>query len=152
VHNDSESADQQNKSVDQPKLNKDKFDAYVQLANYWANSYQGRRDVEWKVGLALWAVILTAIINKDKLPTVPCPAVWLTIVWLIYVVVWLIPILVKNWRDKHLSHEHLKEGTNLISVYEEHRWLRVLDPYSLLFHALTTGLLLLALNYSLTHK
>ena len=132
---------------------KDKFDAYLQLANYWANSYQERRDVEWKVGLGLWAVILTAIINRDKLPTVPRPAVWLTIVWLIYVVVWLIPILVKNRRDKHLSHEHLKEGTNLIFTYEkESGWLRVLNPYSLLFHALTTGLLLLALNYSLTHK
>lgn len=132
---------------------KEKFDAYLQLANYWADSYQERRDVEWKVGLGLWAVILTAIISKDKLPTVPCPAVWLTIVWLIYVVVWLIPILVKNRRDKKRSHEPLEQGTNLISHYKEgSRWLRVLEPYSFLFHALTTGLLLLALNYSLTHK
>lgn len=131
---------------------KEKFDAYLQLANYWAESYQERRDVEWKVGLGLWAVILTAIISKDKLPTVPRPAVWLTIVWLIYVVVWLIPILVKNRRDKKRSHEHLEQGTNLISQYKGSRWLRVLEPYSFLFHALTTGLLLLVLNYSLTHK
>ena len=115
-----------------------------------------------KVGLGLWAVILTALITKD-LPKVPNPALWLTIVWLIYVFVWLIPILLKNGLDKSLSRHSAADGRKLLPKNEESEHDKkkneetkdeeplLLRGYSLLFHALTTGLLLLSLYDKLTH-
>jgi hypothetical protein len=75
----------------------------------------------------------------------------LILIWLIYVVVWLIPILLKNKRDKHMSRQYAAEGTALIPDYKKIRRLQFLDPYSAVFHALATGLLLLAFNHSLKH-
>src|SRR5262245_56599054 len=97
-------------NVSRNDLDKDKFDAYLTLANYWANSYQQRSEVEWKVSLGLWAVILTGLVSSEKIPPFPCSAVWLLLVWFIYVVVWLIPILLKNKHDKHMSRQYAAAG------------------------------------------
>jgi hypothetical protein len=46
---------------------KEKLDSLKSLADYWADSYERRRQVEWKVSLGFWAVILSGILNNDKL-------------------------------------------------------------------------------------
>ena len=155
-------------------IDKDKFDAYLELADYWTNSYQQRSEIEWKVGLGLWAVILTGIVSSHTLCRPPHFTLWLFFVWLVYIVVWLIPTLLKNRQDKHLAHLYAAAGTALvagekanaapesrvedlrdlvapavITTGELKRRMDWLNPYSVVFHALTTGVLLLALNHSL---
>jgi hypothetical protein len=144
----------QSSKNDQQMCDKDKFDAYLKLADYWEGRYEERRGVEWKVSLGLWAVILTGIANSEKLRRPPCFALWLSVAWLVYVIVWLTPILYKNKWDKELSHCYADAGTALIPACgqkenEKTQFKKLLDVYSFVFHSLTTGLLLLALNYSL---
>jgi hypothetical protein len=44
-----------------PKVDAPKFDDCMKLADYWADSYERRRAVEWKVSLGFWAVLLTGL-------------------------------------------------------------------------------------------
>ncbi len=45
---------------------KPRFEDCKALADYWADGYERRRAVEWKVSLGTWAVLLTSI-RTDKL-------------------------------------------------------------------------------------
>jgi hypothetical protein len=134
---------------DNNDFNKNRFDAYLKLADYWAGSYQLRNEVEWKVGLGLWAVILTSIVSSDKLPPIPHSARWLVFVWFVYVVLWVGPLSLMKMHERGLSHQYADKATALISAEKVGPPWRI--PYTGFFHALTTGVLLLALNCSLKH-
>src|SRR5262249_31867904 len=99
---------------DSNAFERDRFDAYLKLADYWASRYQLRNEVEWKVGLGLWAVILTGIVSSDKLPRIPYSALWLIGVWLIYVVFWLTPISLAKKQERDLSRQYADEAKALI--------------------------------------
>jgi hypothetical protein len=96
---------------------------------------------------------LGGILNNDKLHQLWSPTFYryLVGVWLAYIFLWLIPIQLKNQDDRDLSYDCLKAGTLLVRgpVKASKLWLTLLTPYSTFFHAVTTALLLLALNYSL---
>jgi hypothetical protein len=157
-----------------------KFDDCMKLAQFWADSYQRRRDVEWKVSLGLWAVILTGITQADKLH--PWFGWGLILgsgfVWVGYVSLWLIPIQVKNQRDKVLSYYYADWGRRAGNFpalskfegkvapsyelgYEQSKkplilegiksWDWMVSYWSVAFHALTTALLLVALNVTLAN-
>ena len=150
------------------------FDAYTKLADYWASSYERRRQVEWKMSLGFWAVILSGIVSSDKLHGVW--SWWIVIlsviVWVVYIFLWLVPIMQKNERDKRLSYYYLAaalsrgapaEFAKLTKFAEKDTLVgevNVTDPgatgplsvqrgYSIFFHAVTAAVLLFGLNYVL---
>ena len=153
---------------------KNRFDAYIKLADYWADSYERRRQVEWKVSLGLWAVLLGGIVSNDKIHRMTWPwfALYSVVVWLVYFFLWLVPNLRKNERDKRLSYfffnkasggelsESLRNGGPLLNevIVNEQAFsnpgttsrLSLTRAYSAFFHALTTALLLFALTYILS--
>jgi hypothetical protein len=148
------------------------FDAYTKLADYWADSYERRRQVEWKISLGFWAVILSGVVNSDKLHGVWSSwFAWLSLLaWAVYVILWLVPNMQKNERDKRLSCYYLAIAVSCNALSESAKltkfaakggllgevnvsnpattpplsWLRA---YSIFFHAITTALLLFGLNY-----
>jgi hypothetical protein len=156
---------------------KDNFDPLKSLADYWADSYERRRQVEWKVSLGFWAVILTGILNNEKLAglwSIACVG-WSVGMWLSYVLIWLVPIQVKNERDKRLSYYYVHQAKSWQQLPPPGdpsqeadplvREIQVNDPsiksgwyvkflplryYSVAFHAITTAVLLFALNYILS--
>jgi hypothetical protein len=85
------------------------FDAYTKLADYWADCYERRRQVEWKISLGFWAVILSGIVSSDKLNGVW--SWWFAgfslLVWLVYIFLWLVPNMRKNERDKRRSYSYV---------------------------------------------
>lgn len=150
------------------------FDAYMKLADYWADSYERRRQVEWKISLGFWAVILSSIVSSDKLHGAWswCFAGLSMLVWAVYTISWLVPNMRKNERDKRLSYYYVatalscsvpSESVKLSKFCEKDALLgdtNVTNPgttgsfsllrvYSIFFHAVTTALLLFALNYIL---
>jgi hypothetical protein len=154
---------------------KEQLDSLKSLADFWADSYERRRQVEWKVSLGFWAVILGGILNNDKLVGlwwVACVVASVAI-WLSYVFIWLVPIQVKNERDKVVSYYYMnqakallqlpllepsKEADVLVREIEVNNpgtksgwyvWPWSLRYYSVAFHAITTAVLLFALNYIL---
>jgi hypothetical protein len=151
------------------------FDTYTKLADYWGDCYERRRQVEWKVSLGFWAVILSGIVSSDKLY-----GIWSwyfaglsLLVWAVYIISWLLPIMRKNERDKRLSYYYVttalscsmpSESAKLSEFAEKDKELNgevnvtnlgtvrpvsLLRAYSIFFHAITTALLLFALNYIL---
>jgi hypothetical protein len=154
---------------------KEKLDSLKSLADYWADSYERRRQVEWKVSLGFWAVILGGILKNDKLVeiwSVACVA-WSVGLWLSYVFIWLVPIQLKNRRDKVLSYYYINQARVLLQLPLLERseeagelareiqmhdlsiqsgwyvWTWALRYYSVAFHAVTTAVLLFALNFIL---
>lgn len=155
---------------------KDKLDSLKSLADYWAGSYERRRQVEWKVSLGFWAVILSGILNYDKLSglwSVACVACSFGL-WLCYLFIWLVPIQVKNERDKLLSYYYVNQAKLLLepvspveaspkadalvreSEFNDppakpgwYVWPWSLRYYSVAFHAVATAILLFVLNFIL---
>jgi hypothetical protein len=67
--------------------------------------------------LPLW-VILGGILNNEKLVglwSVACVA-WSVGLWLSYVFIWLVPIQVKNERDKVLSYYYMAHAKALLQL------------------------------------
>jgi len=150
---------------------KNRFDAYMKIADYWADSYERRRQVEWKVSLGLWAVILGGIASNDKIHRLALPwiALYSFLVLMLYSFLWLVPNMRKNERDKRLSYYffdkasggelseaiHKKDPllTEVIVCKEkltQDAGLSLRRAYSAFFHCVTTALLLLALTYVLS--
>ena len=77
---------------------KPRFEDCKALADYWADGYERRRAVEWKVSLGTWAVLLTSISETDKLHFIFGWAFVLFSVLLFvgYMALWLIPINLKR--------------------------------------------------------
>jgi hypothetical protein len=169
--------------MDTPTTDTPTFDDCKELAVFWADSYERRRAVEWKLSLGLWAVILTGVSNADKLREISgWPLVlWSIAIFVVYLALWLYPNQVKNQRDRNLSYyfackarvaaglarlesvptlpaqedESKKRNKSVEEIDTEHLVIheppvaalrQLLTYYSLLFHALTTLLLLVALN------
>jgi hypothetical protein len=91
---------------DSPTTDTPKFDDCKELAVFWADSYERRRAVEWKLSLGLWAVILTGLSSADKLSGISgLPLVlWSIAIFVVYLALWLYPNQVKNQRDRNLSY------------------------------------------------
>jgi len=64
--------------MDTPTTDTPKFDDCKELAVFWADSYERRRAVEWKLSLGLWAVILTGVSSADKLREI---SGWPLVLW-----------------------------------------------------------------------
>jgi hypothetical protein len=72
-------------------MTKERADGYIKLAELAQKRFDGRRQDEWKVTLAVWAVLVAAIAypGRAKIP------VWLApVVVIAYAVLWVWPL----WR------------------------------------------------------
>lgn len=138
---------------------KEKFDACMQLAEFWSGRHDQRRQFEWKVALGLWAVIIGAIGYHEKLgwrcvgfiPVWPALSV---IVFLAYIFLWLRPLWDRNRRDRDQAFAAESAARSVLAnpcyapVFKENddvdvSWLRFLKDWSTFFQALATGILLI---------
>jgi len=138
---------------------KDKFDACMQIAEYAAKNFHGRREFEWKVTLGFWALLAAAIafVQHDQqgivAKAIPHWLVPASVVGFLFF--WLRPIWVANDNDKSMAHHFLFEAERIlhdpkrtlghcppkISVKTIKWWIGFLTDWSLLFQSITTGFL-----------
>ncbi|MGA3288155.1 MAG: hypothetical protein ABSD46_12095 [Bacteroidota bacterium] len=140
---------------------KERFDACMQQAEYAAGRHDTRREVEWKVSLGFWSVLIGAI-GVSKLGH-PVSLDW----WIgpalifFYAFVWLRGVHVANESDKCLA-DHFRTEAQDILLNEQHvvifppeklsgwRWcFGFLFKWAMLFHLITT-IILVYLVYKLT--
>jgi len=68
-----------NEIEDQSRMNtKDRFDALMNLANFYREIRQARISREWRVTFGIWTVLATVAISAATIKTVPY---WLTVVF-----------------------------------------------------------------------
>ncbi|MGA8012719.1 MAG: hypothetical protein WB949_09855 [Candidatus Acidiferrales bacterium] len=82
---------------------KDRFDALVKLAELMANIREKRREIEWRVSVALWAMMAGAIVYLRS------HSLWWSLILLILVVLthgwlWIRTNYNSSQRDIELVH------------------------------------------------
>jgi len=110
-------------------MNKDLYDALMQMANFEFTKFDKRRGYEWKMSLGLWGALLgsVAIIKDLKLPPeAPYIAgLFSLIIGLGYVFVWLIPLTQRSKVNQSASDYFENEAEKLFGPLPEARveWL-----------------------------
>ena len=91
---------------------RERFDACMQLAVFWSGRHDGRRQYEWKVMLAVWALELWAVmyLKRDWLPMLVVP---LAVVG--YVFLWIRAIWVANENDKRMARHFEFQAEAILS-------------------------------------
>ena len=93
---------------------KEQIEACIKLAESSSKRHDARREYEWKLTIALWTVILAAIvyIRKEALPA-PSLEFWL-LAWFIHGFFWLRGLWVANNMDKNKSLHFRKQAERLL--------------------------------------
>lgn len=99
---------------------KERFDAYVKLAEFWVSRHDARREYEWKVSLGVWGVLVAAIhYSADAKRIFPSSLCVLTltliIAFLFFWLTWLFPLWKRNHSDKEKGFHYVYEGQQILS-------------------------------------
>ena len=82
---------------------KDKLQGYIEIYRIQLERFDKRRDIEWKVNMAIWTsiVVVTGFL-AGKVPLGRCSLLIYTILWIIYSFLWTLNSWYTNKRD--MSH------------------------------------------------
>lgn len=83
-----------------------RFDAVMKLADYRMQRIRDRRENEWKVTLGLWALLAGSPIYVTKAPSPWVVGGVLLLVWLIFTVLWLLPLMKAHAVDSSAMFRH----------------------------------------------
>lgn len=133
---------------------KERFDAYMKLADYWTARGNARREIQWKVNLAFWALMVAAIYSIKTRPPEGLLVETLAFAAFVHVWVWVTRIWMADYGVRHTAVTNV-EMARAILEGREPRESKRLTPSMLDFFAdwqaatqvLTTLLLLFAAYY-----
>lgn len=95
-------------------MNKDQFDALMKLAELRRDRLDKRRDFEWKMSLALWALLAgSAATLKIHSPVFLIPIFFVIVFG--HAILWVRPIWVRNRYDLLMLMFYLERCEQLIS-------------------------------------
>ncbi len=102
---------------------KERADVLVKLAEFRMSRVSSRRDHEWKVTLALWALLAGGIAVPPKLPLwgVAVFAGFLLTLTIVHAALWVADHWAKSREDILVSFFYAERAHNLVLPREEHR-------------------------------
>ncbi len=140
---------------------KEKFDAMMRIAEFSIKNFQERRQYEWKITLAFWALMIgmMGIIINDKAPMLDRDVliVLLPGIVVFFTLSWLRGMWVANANDKSIAKSFLHDAEAVLrdeshtssgippKVCGLRRWFGFLEDWAGMFQAGTTALLAVAL-------
>jgi len=99
---------------------KEKFDAYMKMAEFGWKSFDGRRQFEWKVTLGFWGLLVTTAVfalklkEPDSLETIAWLKCLVPISVLLHAFVWQRGVWVANRNDKAIAEHFLKAADSVV--------------------------------------
>lgn len=122
------------------------FHSYMEIAKFFADRHDKRRQYEWKISISFWALIIFAILKKEALN--------LTLEWwhgvgiiLVYSFFWIRGLHVANENDKKLSEYGWKKAIEIdekfpdkIGINDCKSWFGFLCKWAMQFHIIVTTL------------
>lgn len=102
------------------KFQKDKFDAYMKLAELRLGRHKTRADVEWKISLALWALMAAAPFAFEKAPLTITPTTLAVIGGALVTIVvghmllWTGQIWIRNRDDQDTAFYYIETAETLL--------------------------------------
>ncbi|MBN9078504.1 MAG: hypothetical protein J0H84_20035 [Rhizobiales bacterium] len=92
-------------------MDKERFDTFLALAQYWADRKEARSQIEWKVTLGIWAILVGAISLYVNRPF-HCPYWLLTIIPVAHAL-WLRGIWVGDSHDARMRNYWVSAAQDL---------------------------------------
>jgi hypothetical protein len=93
-------------------VEKDTFDAYIELAKFRRARWENRNQLEWRIAFSLWALLAAAIYYSHAQPL----PVWFAIlVWTAHALL-LSRIRVRNHEDNWLAFSYLLEAEKILTL------------------------------------
>jgi len=126
-------------------------DTLVALANLAATRHDQRRQYEWKVSFAFWALLAGAVVKGRELAHDLPVSIGICVVFL-YAFVWLRGVWIANHNDKELCQHFRRQAVaklktanheieampGMLSARSLKYWLGFLKDWAMLFHLLVT--------------
>jgi hypothetical protein len=118
---------------------KDRIDSLMQLANFRLDRWKSRSDTEWKMSLAFWGLLVGATIKLSAVNL----GLWIpAIVAFGYIILWVIPIWVRNFDDHVEAQRFIKQAEKVLtgaptSPPTPEERIRMV-PWATIFQAITT--------------
>lgn len=134
----------------------DKVRSLIELAKLSASRHDERRNYEWKVSFAFWALLIGAVVKNQQLGFKVVP-IWLCIlIGILYAFGWLRGVWVANENDKRLSDHFRNEAVHKlknvnymllqppekISALSCEYWLGFICNWAMFFHLCVTAVLI----------
>lgn len=99
---------------------REKIDSCMRLADSAASRFDRRREVEWKMVFAYWAIVILSLKSDFKSLTIPIEAWWISA--LAFIVVYLRGVWVANRKDKN-RYEWLRNNATALLLNPSANWI-----------------------------
>lgn len=122
------------------------FNARMKMAQFGADQWERRRAYEWRVSIALWALIAASIAIRDRIEIeTRWAALASLVVFLAHTLLWLRPLHESNSFDRALIRTNLGEAQPLVGQTPAPPSERkeFYEDWSMVFQALVTLFLLI---------
>ena len=139
----------------------EKFDAMMRIAEFSNKNFYARRQYEWKITIAFWALIvgMIGLVINDEAPMLNRDVLTLVapVVVVFFMFAWLRSTWVANENDKSIADKFLFDAEAVLQnashtssgispkVCGLRKWFGFLGDWSRVFQAVTTALLAVAL-------
>ena len=135
---------------------KNKFDAFMTLAQYWASRHDARREFEWKVTFGWWGLLVLAIhyvpshsLQKaSRFEYFGISGLAVFVLLYSFVRFWLYPLWKANKEDKDKSFDAARSAEGVLAPIQSRRSTTFMQDWSMMFQIFTTVVLLLVLCLS----
>jgi len=93
---------------------KDRFEAYMKLADFYRERESSRRQLEWKISLALWALIVAAIYSIKARPPEWAIIVSLVFIVLIHTGLWVWHFWVRSEGTSRVTQRYIWRAEHIV--------------------------------------
>jgi len=132
------------------ELRIEKVKALIDLSKLSFARYDQLKKYHWQLSIGFWALIVGAIIYKDKfrLPEDYKKPSVLAVSALFYVLFWLLPVWIKGEKEKVMGNYYQNEAKSMlsyekcdISAFSSTKWYRFFCDSGTLQHFIVTAIL-----------
>jgi len=140
---------------------KDRFDRFMQLADFRLRRWDARRNAEWKISLSLWALLAATALY------VPIPldmfwvSVFLVLIWMSYTLFWALALLRRNLLDMDTAFHYTENAESILRhdvkprpkpKESDYRLRSLWRHWTFVTQFLTTTIFLIAVGWLLSTK
>jgi len=109
----------------EPLPAQERFHAWMKLAEFRLRRWDARRDIEWKLSIAFWGLLVAAATTPVK-PSSCVVVLAMLLAVGFYVGFWVAPILARNRKDQNVAFSYLLRAEQTLILGQK----RALEPLS----------------------
>ena len=93
---------------------KDRFDRFMQLADFRLRRWDARRNAEWKISLSLWALLAATALYVPIRLNMVWVSIFLALIWISYTFSWALALLQRNLLDMDTAFHYTENAESIL--------------------------------------